>query len=1016
MKLKHLLLILILCVGAVLSAVTVAQDAPEATAEATVEAPPPVEEPPVEATEEPTVVPPVEEPPVVEITEEPPVVEITEEPPVVEVTEEPTETAPPPVIIAPEPPIGLLFADNFESGDYTPWLAGIGWVALPGQMQVIDSSEPLTLVNGIYFNAVAMARLQFTSGSGQVSIRSSDPLGYTAAVDTEGNVTLSRAGVPVGSAVVALSGPWTDIRLSAIGSVVRVAVNGVEVIVWNDDAPLPPGSVTISASFAPRTDPNAPSDTLTVEDFALFVPVEELPPPVVEEPPVVEVTEEPEVEATEEPTEIPVVEVTEEPTDSSVESGISAAVEPPTLKAPADGADVNTPRPVLSWNKVNGANGYRVDINTAEDFSGTDILVDKVVTTLSLSLTAANLPTPLGQGQYFWRVQAREASSGDWSGESVVRDFIVDLAKTPNNNIYTTTTTFRPTFSWASAGVPNPQYIVQVDDDDDFSSPVYELATPISGLSHQIPVANALPWGNYFWRVIVNSQTPNPALGIGNAFTVSPAAARITLIAPANALVTYQNTWGFDWNPVPLTALGGPFQYQIQIHTANKFNVPTLIDTIVGTDSYDHAALPDGKYWWRVRPVNAFSVGNWSAVWNFTIDRMAKPMRPLTCVTTPRPPFVWDRVPGATKYRLLVDQLADNFASPILDVERTTLSYTPTAAQALPLGIYVWRVDFELASNPGNWVQAPAQAVAQFCVTPTPLKAPTLVSPANNAFISDSTLPPLDWNDVVDPSANPVTYRLQVARNASFSAAAIVLDQNNIAVSNLDSALSPGDGVYWWRVKTVNYLGAESTAWSAVRKFTLDTIPPGVVPATSAPTCGSATTNNRPIFKWGAVPTATRYQIQVDTHNPLTSTLTILTAARQYQPPAQLLYTTWHWRVRGVDAAGNQGPWSTICNVIVNSAANIAPVPNRFTDNTPTLTWTPISWATSYTLEVYRSPTVSAANLVYSNSAIPGAATSQEVTPALDNGTYYWRVRAVGTGGPGAWSGPGLGIFQVEAP
>jgi hypothetical protein len=299
-------------------------------------------------------------------------------------------------------------------------------------------------------------------------------------------------------------------------------------------------------------------------------------------------------------------------------------------------------------------------------------------------------------------------------------------------------------------------------------------------------------------------------------------------------------------------------------------------------------------------------------------------------------------------------------------------------------------------------------------VTPSVLKAPTLISPANNAAISDTTLPPLDWSDVVDPSTNDVDYRIQVATNVSFSAASIILDQI-VEDSNLDDATARPNGSYWWRVKSVNYLGAESTAWSPSRKFTLDTVPPAVGPNTTAPSCGAATTNNRPTFTWGSVPTAVKYQIQVDTHNPPTS-LMIVTTARSYQPPAQLLYTTWHWRARGLDAANNAGPWSTVCNVIVNSAAGIAPVPNRFTTSTPTLTWTPISWATSYTIEIYRSPAVSAANLAYTNASIPGSATSHQVATPLDNGTYYWRVRAVGPSGPGNWSGPGLGIFQVQAP
>ncbi len=1033
MKLKHLFLILILCIGAALSAVTFAQDAPEATAEATVEAPPPAD-PPVEVTAEPTAVPPTEEPPV-EVTAEPtieptiePTVEATLEPTAEstdevppEVTAEPTDVVSTPEVIAPEPAIALLFADNFESGDYTPWVGGAGWVALPGQMQAIDSNEPLTLVKGIYFNAVAMARTQFTSGSAQVSVRSSSALGYTAAVDTAGNVTLSRAGAPVGTAVVALTNAWTDIRLSAIGSVVRVAVNGVEVIVWNDEAPLPPGSVTISANFAPRTDPAAPSDTLTVEDFALFVPVEELPPPTEEptvETPVVEVTAEPTVEVTVESTEVPVAEATAEPTEEVVTgSDVLAAIGVPTLKAPADLGFVNTPRPTLSWFAVTGANRYRVDINTNDTFTGTAILTDKEVGGLSLALSAANLPVALTQTKYFWRVQGRETGTNIWGGESDVWEFTVDLAKTPAEGaIITTATTARPAFVWTAASLAGATYVVQVDDNADFSSPIYTQTPAIGGTTHTIPVANALAWGNYYWRVVVNGETLNSALNIGNSFTVSPAAATAKLIAPANNLVTYDNTWGFDWDPTTATA-GGPFEYQIQINNVNNFTGAVLFDQTAAATDFDAGTLADGAYWWRVRPVNTFGVGKWSSVWKFTVDTTAKPKAPLACTTNRRPTFSWDAVPGATQYNLLVDNNND-FSSPEINVLRskTQLTYATPAASILAYNIYYWRVDFSFTPNsPFTFVTS--TAVEDFCVTPTPLKFPTLVSPVNNSSINDTSLPNLTWNAVVD-GANDVDYHIQVATNVNFPANSIIIDQI-VEDTSFDDATARANGNYWWRVKSVNTLGAESTAWSPKWKFTLDTVAPAAPPNPTAPSCGSITTNNRPTFSWSAVTGAVKYQIQVDTHNPPTSLL-IVTTGRTYQPPAQLLYTTWHWRVRALDAANNASAWSTLCNVIVNSANGIAPVPNRFTDSTPTLTWTPISWADSYTLEIYKSSTVSAANLVYTNSSILGTATSHDVSLPLDNGTYYWRVRAVDGTGPSAvngnWSGPGLGIFQVEAP
>jgi len=1040
MKLKHLFFVLVFCLA--LTAIAVAQDAPEATAEATVEVPPPAELPPVEATEEPTLPPPTEEPtvevtvevpptePPAEVTEEPPVESTVEVPPV-EVTAEPT-TEIPPVVIAPEPPIGLLYADNFESGDVSAWVGGVGWIVLPGQMQAIDSNEPLTLVKGVYFNAVALARVQVTSGSAQVSVRASDVLGYTAAVDTLGNVTLSRAGSVVQTAAVALGNPWIDIRLSAIGSVIRVAVNGNEVIVWNDEAPLPPGSVTISANFAPRTDPNAPSDTLTVEDFALFVPVEELPPPTAEptvETPVVEVT----TEATVEPTDLPVVEATAEPTEAPVEeSVVSAAIEAPVLKTPLDLSYINTNRPTLSWKSVAGANRYRVDVNTAANFAGTAILTDRETGSLSLALNAANLPTPLEQDRYYWRVQGKETSSGTWGPESDTWEFTVDLANKPSEDqILTVNTdgTARPKFEWATSGIANAQYTVQVDDNADFSS-VEHTFGPVGTLSYTPSVAEALDWGNYYWRVLVNGDTPTAALNIGNYFIISPAAAATKLLTPTNNLNTYDNTWGFTWEATTATA-GGPFGYQIQVNTVNNFNGAVSIDQPVAATNYDAGTLADGVYWWRVRPVNAFGVGKWTSAWKFTIDRVATPKSPLACTTDTTPLFSWDGVPGATQFRLVVDNDVD-LLSPVVNVTRskTQLSYTVPNGSNLAIGHYYWRVDFAFeASAPFTFIPGPV--VAEFCVTPTPLKPPKLLSPANNAVIQDTTLPLMTWETIVD-GANNVDYHIQVATNANFPASSIIVDTIAPDATFDDATVRP-NGNYWWRVKTVNFLGAESGSWSSKWKFTLDTVAPAA-PTLKTPADGDDTIDSTPTFSWNSVPGGNKYQILVGTitldsnctYTSPTPLLISTNTALNYTPPAPLLYTpdiakpNYCWQVRAVDPAGNASPWSQVRKLIVVSAPGIAPVPNRYTDNTPTLTWTPISWADTYEIEIYKSPTVNSANLAYSNASIPGTATSHDVNIQLSNGTYYWRVRAVedngGTPRYGNWSGPGLGIFQVESP
>jgi hypothetical protein len=76
-----------------------------------------------------------------------------------------------------------------------------------------------------------------------------------------------------------------------------------------------------------------------------------------------------------------------------------------------------------------------------------------------------------------------------------------------------------------------------------------------------------------------------------------------------------------------------------------------------------------------------------------------------------------------------------------------------------------------------------------------------------------------------------------------------------------------------------------------------------------------------------------------------------------------------------------------------NGAANIALFPS--------LTWSTVSNASSYSLQVSTSATF--ATLVASDSAI--TATTAIANGLADSTTYYWRIRATGTSGVGNWSG-----------
>jgi hypothetical protein len=342
---------------------------------------------------------------------------------------------------------------------------------------------------------------------------------------------------------------------------------------------------------------------------------------------------------------------------------------------------------------------------------------------------------------------------------------------------------------------------------------------------------------------------------------------------------------------------------------------------------------------------------------------------------------------------------------------------TLNTAVPLPAGIYYWQVQ-AIGVDPSF---PPAPLISRkLTITPAAPVAPVLSTLPNNNVTSDNT-PTFTWLASAAPSGSPFTYEIQVDTANAFP---LPLIYGNTGISTLTDTVSPAlaDGVYYWRVRTINNLGIAGP-FSLVFKFTVDTTAPTAPPTPTAPINGVTVTTPIPTLTWVATAGMgfVKYDISISNTNPPSNTptaanLTVLS----YKPASLLLVTTYYWKVRGYDAAGNVSAWSTVQTFKVGSATGAAPIPNRFTTSTPTLTWGPVSWAQSsgsYRIEVTNNTAFTGTPL-YSATLPPIAGNVPQtatVSPALADGTYYWRVRAcydAAATNCGAWSG--TGVFTVE--
>jgi hypothetical protein len=371
------------------------------------------------------------------------------------------------------------------------------------------------------------------------------------------------------------------------------------------------------------------------------------------------------------------------------------------------------------------------------------------------------------------------------------------------------------------------------------------------------------------------------------------------------------------------------------------------------------------------------------------VPPLSTPANNATGVST-SPTLSWGSVPTASGYDL---QVSTNSGFTSIVVNQTGISATSHALSGLASGAtYYWRV------RATNLVGSSSYSAARSFVTQvqTPA-APTLSNPADGASgISTSTT--LSWQSV----SGAASYDVQVSTASTFS----TLFLNATGVTTTSRALSglANGTTYYWRVRGVNAGGAGS--FSAVRSFTTVPAVPAV-PTLSVPANGSTGVATSQALSWNSVAGATSYDLQVSPVSNFATTLVNQTGitVTSFSPSGLASNSTYFWRVRAVNSSGNSSysaPWSFTTSASAPAAPALVSPANGATGigASTALTWQGVSGATSYEIQVSTQPDF--ATLFASSSGITSL--SYSATGLSSGTTYYWRVRAAGSGGTSSYS------------
>ncbi|MFZ4659754.1 MAG: SdrD B-like domain-containing protein [Caldilineaceae bacterium] len=313
------------------------------------------------------------------------------------------------------------------------------------------------------------------------------------------------------------------------------------------------------------------------------------------------------------------------------------------------------------------------------------------------------------------------------------------------------------------------------------------------------------------------------------------------------------------------------------------------------------------SYYWRVRPryerykssASEFDYGPWSPAMRFKLESrlVGNPRLSTGDVANTTPTFLWERVEGASGYRLQIDDDA-NFSKPdVYDLADT--SYTPI----VPLrdGAFYWRVAIKRSSNViGRWT--PTMSFVMRSVSPTPL------SPVNGVVVNGQ--PTFKWTAVLTPTAEPriaaPIYQFQIDRDPNFGDPTTYKTQStSFTIANNKSL---ADGTWYWRVAILyaDTEGGNIRAYSPVQQFYKEYLAPTLLQPGQNSVISGITS-----FEWSAVPEAAYYQIEIADNEQFNNSIKATTDNTKYTPTANLAPKQYHWRVRIYDRNKQPGPFVT---------------------------------------------------------------------------------------------------------
>ncbi|MEZ4971881.1 MAG: fibronectin type III domain-containing protein [Cyclobacteriaceae bacterium] len=494
------------------------------------------------------------------------------------------------------------------------------------------------------------------------------------------------------------------------------------------------------------------------------------------------------------------------------------------------------------------------------------------------------------------------------------------------------------------------------------------LVTTVTSTTNSKNITSLATGTGYSWKVRAQSSASTSSYSSPITVTTvpdTPVASAASNIQQTGFTASWSSETGATGYKLDVSASGS---FSSFVSGYNNLTVSTTSRTVTGLSA-------GTTYYYRVRSANGGTSPNSNVVSVITI-----PPNPIIADATEitQISFLahWNAALGAEDYRLDVSN--DNFNSFLPDFENVTVDALSLTVGGLTFGeTYQYRVrahnDSGTSDNSGvmEVTLTPGEPVTQ---------APTSIQ--TSQFTAN-------WTAV----AGAISYRLDVSTSDSFNS--FLPGYNNKTVtgtSGIVYGLTSGSS-YYYRVRSLNDGGMSGNS-NVTNAVTL-TSAPVALPATSvAQTSLTA--------RWEGVTGANDYRLDVSADNfnsfvtgfnnaVVTGTSVVvngLSPGNSYQ-----------YRVRSANTSGSSAN-SDVIETLLKPADPILNDATAVGQNSFEISWSPVTGATSYQLDVATNASFTNFILGYQNKTV--TIDHDEITGLSPGFTYYVRLRAVNTTGASA--------------